>query len=268
MLTRTVTLQMATTGFTACSAIYALDTIGKVRHGESVLIRSDSPEFAVTAYRVAAFYGGIPTIDTTEGVAGILHDLGIPRSDISTGKVYHSTSFDVVVTEGDISGDIKEDMVAPLGRVIRLCKSSDKPGNRSWKKKNISLAWVDMETVAHAKPSIMAELMSQAGVMAYRGALKPYPAKVFRLPDVQTAFTAAGSQPSSSSAVLDLDLGDSEATVPVSFPSFFFFLFFSFSFFFSYFLFLLEKTSANRGFSSAGAHPRQFHSMATLRICW
>ncbi|KAM7205885.1 hypothetical protein V8F33_000715 [Rhypophila sp. PSN 637] len=205
--------QMATTGFAACSAIYALETVRKIRHGESVLIRSNSPEFVVAAYSVARFYGGIPKIDATEDALEILYDLGIPSADISTGKAQRSTRFDVVVTEGDVDG-IKEGLVAPLGRIIRLGKSSGATGRGLLqKKKNISLTYVDMETVAHAKPCIISELMSQAGVMAYRGALKPYPAKVFPLHDAQKAFAAAGSQTSSSSVVLDLDLDNSDSTV-------------------------------------------------------
>ncbi|KAK3945065.1 hypothetical protein QBC46DRAFT_455714 [Diplogelasinospora grovesii] len=219
--------KMATVGFATCSAIYALSTIGRVKKGESVLIRSDAGEFALAAYQVAKFYGAkIATIHTAEENARILSDLGVPSTHIiilasearnsTSNKLLKLTSgngFDVVVTDAG-AGDIKEQQfVAPLGRFVRLGKGGSAPGNGYGCKQNMSVTSIDFESVAHTRPSIIAELISEAQVMASQGALKPYPTKVFQVTELQAAFTAS-SGPTPSTAVLNLDSKDSKGKVP------------------------------------------------------
>lgn len=114
-----------------------------------------SPDQKLTGDQVAAIY-------TAEECAGMLSDLGVPSTHIlpsgvknSTSKLLNLTSgkgFDVVVTDG--AGVIKEQLVASLGRFVRFGKGSA-PGNS--RKQNISITSIDFESMAHTRPSIIAE---------------------------------------------------------------------------------------------------------------
>ena len=114
-----------------------------------------SPDQKLIGCQIAVIY-------TAEENARMLSDLGVPSTHIlpsgaknSTSKLLKLTSgkgFDVVVT--DVAGDIKEQLVASLGRFVRFGKGSA-PGNG--RKQNMSITSIDFESMAHTRPSIIAE---------------------------------------------------------------------------------------------------------------
>ena len=138
-------------------------------------------EFAFAAYQASKFHGAkviftsstlcpirtltssqIVVIYTAEQDTGLLSDLGVPSTQIMSTRTKNpmsklleltgSQGFDIVVT--DDAADIKEQLVAPLGRFVRLGKGSA-PGNG--RKQNMSVTSVDFESVAHTRPSMIAE---------------------------------------------------------------------------------------------------------------
>lgn len=101
-------------------------------------------------------------ICTAEENHATLSGLGVPPTHIIRPGAKNSTStllklnsgngFDVVLSDG--ARDIKGQLVASLGRLVRVGKGSP-PGSGC--KQNITIASIDFESMAQSRPSIIAE---------------------------------------------------------------------------------------------------------------
>lgn len=195
---------------------------------QSVLIRSNSGEFAFAAYQLARRnQADLVSIQISDQDANILAHLGVPDRDIFVPDGESSTTprllqyssgrgFDLVVTDG--AGDDSRDgqLLAPLGRLVKLGGESkpDRQHGGSRAKTNTTVTCIDFGSAVRDKPTIIAELMAEAR----KDVLTPYPAQAFNITQLSEAFAAASSGTTTSVLGLDAksaDNRDGDAQVPV-----------------------------------------------------
>ncbi|KAK8024490.1 KR domain-containing protein [Apiospora rasikravindrae] len=206
--------EVATASLATYLAAYSLCVLGRVSKGDSVLISSNATDFMYAAYQIAKHKGAQTTIIyTTQANARMLSDLGIQPAQIVSSasellKLTSGSAFDVVVAES--SEGISEELIAPLGHFIQL---GDKSALEIGRRQNMTVTSVDLESVVHTKPSIIAALTSEIQAMNQQGALKAYPTKVFGAGDLQSAFLGL-REAAVATPVIDLGLQETQAMVP------------------------------------------------------
>ncbi|KAE8154714.1 hypothetical protein BDV25DRAFT_135634 [Aspergillus avenaceus] len=196
--------QLATLPLAYCTALYAVEKVGHLQPGETVLIQSATGGFGIAAIALARLHhADIYVTAGSESKRRLLQEMGIPvdhifdsRSTGVYGKLKAATGgrgFDLVLntSSGDYFRGVSLPLVAPMGRFIELKKNDilDKGTiNLKHLKEGATLIPVDMHYICHHQPEILFRLMKTIGELYHTGQIDPLPLHSYPISQISQAY--------------------------------------------------------------------------------
>ncbi|KAF5865927.1 hypothetical protein ETB97_001503 [Aspergillus alliaceus] len=195
---------LATLPSAYCTALYAIEMVGRLQPSQSVLIQSATGGYGTAAIAIARLHqADIYVTAGSESKRQLLRDMGIPADHIfdsrATGTYQElkaataGRGFDLVLntSSGDYLRSVSLPLVAPMGRFIELKKNDvlDK-GTINLKHFNegATLVPVDMHYICHHQPQVLFLLMKAVGKLYHSGQIAPLPVHSYPISDVSQAY--------------------------------------------------------------------------------
>lgn len=197
--------EAATIPIVFCTAYYSLFDLGRLTHGETVLIHAAAGGVGQAAIMLAKHAGAeiYATVSSEDKKKLIMERYGVLEDHIFYSR---DTSFGPAIrraTEGrgvdvilnSLAGDLLRetwDCISHFGRFVEIGKR-DIVGNTRLEMRqfdyNASFSSVDLTVVAAEKPKLMKRLLDDVFKLLRRGTVKPItPINVYAMSEVETAF--------------------------------------------------------------------------------
>lgn len=184
-----------------CSALYALNDIGRLQLEDTILIHGGSSAFGQAAISLAQTVGAkiFVTVSSVENKDYLKTTYCLSENEIivssntlfgpNTLQAMHKDRFDVVLNCISTDSDTLQEIFTCLsnfGRFINLGKQERhiKLGSGT----NRSYSSVDLISLGIERPKILTNLLSRVSSFLCEGTIKPVNYTVFSISDVETAF--------------------------------------------------------------------------------
>jgi acyl transferase domain-containing protein/NADPH:quinone reductase-like Zn-dependent oxidoreductase/short-subunit dehydrogenase len=183
------------------TALYALDELGRLRAGETVLIHGGAGGVGLAALQIAERRGArvIATAGTVEKrallrLAGAAHVFDSRNLGFVDGVREATGGRGVDVVLNSLAGEAMEaslGLLRPFGRFIELGKRDFALNTRAGLRplaRNIAYFGVDLDAVMAADSALAARLFAELAELAAAGAIRPLPHRVLPGREVRDAF--------------------------------------------------------------------------------